>query len=277
MSNEEPPTEDLRNEEPPKVETEPTMLNVRSEGLKLDLVLLKNTVSGLTIDYQNVAGSKDLHKWLGIIDGMTSGSAPSTESIPQIPGEAASVPASQSQPPRGGQEGFPGNDYRRIVLDAVDATLDTLGSGGKQTVLSLLENRYGLREKDIPEHPRGFVELLEVLLGTPARTLERGIMSNIWKVAAAPGENLDAVVKSLKEHQQATAPVEAATADLQPIETNASPVAIATTEEQEKPSEEHGQNPDASEDPIPTGFRFSLTDPIPVRFTHNATYSTRRG
>jgi hypothetical protein len=277
MSNEELATEGARNEEPPEIEAEPTMLKVRSEGLKLDLVLLKNTVSGLTIDYQNVSGSKELHKWLGIIDGMISGSALSTESIPQILGEAARPPALQPQPPREEQEELPENDYRRIVLDAVDATLDTLGSGGKQTILSLLENRYGLREKDIPEHPRGFVELLEILLGAPARTLERGIMSSIRKVAVAPGENLDAVVKSLKEHQQVTTPVRVAAADPQPIEADESPVAIATNEETEKPSEEHGQNPDTSEDPIPAGFGFSLTDPIPVGFKHNATYSMRRG
>ena len=66
------------------------MINVRSEGLKLDLVLLKNRVTGLTIDFQNVAKSDELHKWLRVIDGMLSGStSPSERSIPQILGAAA--------------------------------------------------------------------------------------------------------------------------------------------------------------------------------------------
>ena len=89
MSSEQQPSEGVQGEEPTEPDAEPTMINVRSEGLKLDLVLLKNKVTGLTIDFQNVARSDELHKWLRVIDGMLSGSAKSSErSIPQILGEA---------------------------------------------------------------------------------------------------------------------------------------------------------------------------------------------
>jgi len=218
---------------------EPTMINVRSEGLKLDLVLLKNRVSGLTIDYQGISESDELRKWLGIVEGMLSDSAPSPEgSIPQVLGEGARPPASQPQPLKEKQaeplkekqaeplkeeqeeplkekqaERPEANDYRRIVLHAVDISLDTLGHDGKHAVLSLLENRYGLRETDIPDHPRGFVVLLDELLGPSAQALEREIMSNIRLVSAAPGENLETVIRSLKEQSPAKAPVEAATED----------------------------------------------------------------
>ncbi|MGD0395655.1 MAG: hypothetical protein ABSB26_01935 [Nitrososphaerales archaeon] len=89
-----------------------------------------------------------------------------------------------------------------------------MGPDGKHAVLSLLENRYGLREGDIADHPRGFVVLLDAVLGPSARTLEREIISNIRLVSVAPGENLEAVIRSLKEQRQAEAPAEAATEDL---------------------------------------------------------------
>jgi hypothetical protein len=100
------------------------------------------------------------------------------------------------------------NGYRKVVLSAVDVGLETLGHDGKQAILSLLENRYGFRENDIPDYPKSFVELLGELLGSSAQNLEREIMNNIRKVWAAPGDNLETVVESLKEHYPSTAPVE---------------------------------------------------------------------
>ncbi|MGD0146015.1 MAG: hypothetical protein ABSB53_04070 [Nitrososphaerales archaeon] len=52
--------EDAQDEVIPEAGVEPTMINVRSEGLKLDLVLLKNRISGLTIDYQSISESDEL-------------------------------------------------------------------------------------------------------------------------------------------------------------------------------------------------------------------------
>jgi len=90
MSSEHAMSEGKREEEPAEGASEPTMINVRSEGLKLDLVLLNNRVTGLSIDFQNASKSDELHKWLRVIDGMLSTSAPASErSIPQILGEAA--------------------------------------------------------------------------------------------------------------------------------------------------------------------------------------------
>ncbi|MGD0478016.1 MAG: hypothetical protein ABSB29_07615 [Nitrososphaerales archaeon] len=190
---------------------EPTMINVRSEGLKLDLVLLQNKVSGLAIDYQGISKSGELQRWLRIIDGMLSDSAPSPEgSNVQTLSEVAGPTASQPQPSKEEQE-VPLKekeeqeeppreiDYRKIVLRAVDVGLDTLGNDQKHAVLTLLEDEYGFRENDIPDHPRGFVEVLDELLGPSARAVEREIISNIRLVWATPGENLETVMKSLKE------------------------------------------------------------------------------
>jgi hypothetical protein len=248
------------------------MINVRSEGLKLDLVLLQNRVSGLTIDYQSISRSDELQRWLKIIDGMLSGSAqPPEGSSAQTPGEPATLPASQQEPLKevreepqseeqegpqkenevqeelqkeneereepqseeqeglqrenGEQEEHPEETgYRKVVLHAVDISLDTLGHDGKLAILSLLENRYGFRENDIPDYPRSFVELLDELLGSSSQNLEREIISNIRKVWAAPGENLEAVVESLKEHYQTTAPVETASEGPRPVAAEANAV-----------------------------------------------------
>jgi len=281
--------EEVQSEEPQE-NAEPTMINVRSEGLKLDLVLLKNKVSGLTIDYQNISKSDELRKWIRIVEGMTSRPAPlPEESIPQILNDATRAPVprprhqmerqeepsnerqeeptmekqeeptmekqeeptmekqeeptmekqeeltmekqaeslengGQEEPPREKekQEGHPeDNGYRKVVLRAVDVSLDTLGHDGKQAILSLLENRYGFRENDIPDYPRSFIELLGELLGMSSQSLEREIISNIRKVWAAPGENLETVVESLKEHLPAAAPAEAAAEDLGSVATDA--------------------------------------------------------
>jgi len=244
------------------------MINVRSEGLKVDLVLLKNRVSGLTIDYQGISEGDELQKWIRIIEGIISEPATSPESsIPQILGRAARPSFSQPDLPKEEQVESPDetgeqtdsqkeeqtdsqkeeqtdsqkeeqtdsqkehmdpqkeeqtdsqkeeqtdsqkeNGYRKVVLRAADVSLNTLGRDGKQAILSLLENRYGFREDDIPDYPRSFVELLHELLGASAQNLEREIMNNIRKVCPAPGENLEAVVESLKENYQTAAQVEA--------------------------------------------------------------------
>ncbi|MGD0478425.1 MAG: hypothetical protein ABSB29_09715 [Nitrososphaerales archaeon] len=274
-SNESQAVEAVPSEELPEASAEPTMINVRSQGLKLDLVLLQNRVSGLTIDYQGISESKELHKWIKIIDGMLSGSVPShAGSNTQTLDGVAGHPASQPRPPKEEQkEPAEENDYRKVVLHAVDVSLDTLGNDGKHAILSLLENRYGLREQDIPDHPRGFVVLLDELLGASSQNLEREIMSSIRRVWAAPGEDLETVVESLKEHYLTAAPVEAAAEDPRSFAVDFSPVAIATTEEQEGPSESGMRNPEASDDTSPVGPR--LIDPIPVGFKYNATYYRR--
>ena len=191
----------------------PRMINVRSDGLKLDLVLLKNRVSGLTIDYQNISKSGELQRWLRIIDSVLSGSVLSLEgSVPQTLSEPPPLPASQPQPTKEEDEAPLKNeeqeeppeeiDYRRVILRAVDVGLDTLGRDGKHALLNVLENRYGLREEDILDHPKDFVMLLDELLGPSVQAIEREIVSNIRLVWTAPGESLESVMNSLKEQHR---------------------------------------------------------------------------
>ena len=89
MSNETQTQEANGNEEVHEEAGNPTMINVRTDGLKVDLVLLENRVTGLTVDFQGSSGSEELHRWLRLIDGMLMGSSPAAQkSIPHLLGEA---------------------------------------------------------------------------------------------------------------------------------------------------------------------------------------------
>jgi hypothetical protein len=89
-------------------------------------------------------------------------------------------------------------DVDDAVSKAVDKGLDVLGNDGKQVILKLLEDRYGLRKEDIPRHPRGFVELLEGMVGSGGRVIEKEIISEISKTSAVQGDALYEVVSSMR-------------------------------------------------------------------------------
>jgi len=243
---------DLQSDTPRSEVTEPTTIKVRTEGLKLDLVLIQNRISGLTIDYQNISSSGELQRWIEIIDAMISEKPPTSESRVNSQVETNKLPSEKPrlskqggevqpkeipiepavdvlvvspiepparppkeeapalEPPTRAVEGVSNevdtdNDYREIVVHAVDISLDTLGRDGKHAVLSLLENRHGLREQDVPDHPLDFVMLLEEILGASSQTLEREIITNIRTVSNAAGENLEEVIASLKALRKAEA------------------------------------------------------------------------
>ncbi|MGD0396420.1 MAG: hypothetical protein ABSB26_05875, partial [Nitrososphaerales archaeon] len=159
---------------------EPTMINVRSEGLKLDLVLLQNRVSGLTIDYQGISENKELHKWLRIIDGMLSGSAPSPEgSIPKILGEAAKPPASQPQPLKRSEDGLQEN---------AEPTMINVRSEGLKLDLVLLQNRVSGLTIDYQnisksDELRKWIRIIEGMMSEPATSPENSIPKILGEAA----------------------------------------------------------------------------------------------
>jgi len=276
----------MQNEKSHKGGKEPTVIRVRSEGLKLDLMLRQDKVSGFTIDYHDPSKVAELQRWIKIIDHMIPEPGPpqkrsggEIETAPQQAPEVVSVKeeetsaelqaeqpefatpealtpeveapevkppevevpepavpavavpevtapevvAVREEEPTQEEQGKPLEEpeisedlvmskpdepasnptqreaYREIVLEAVDVSLNSLGRDGKHAILSLLENRYDLRDQDIPDHPADFVVLLQEILGSSAKTLEREIILHIRSVVDAPGDTLEAVIKSLKE------------------------------------------------------------------------------
>jgi len=210
---------------------------------------------------------------------------------PQAPAATASLPALSaapalpaptvlSQQPQGvAAEAQPDvGDYRKIVLQAVDKGLDMVGKYGKQTLLGLLESRYGLREEEIPDHARAFVGLLEADLGTSALTVEKEIMRDIRKQSGVEGVNLYTVVESLKRKFPAKEPDESKQARNTPVARAASPSPPVSLEKEKKESrpesmQESKQDIKKTEVPIPAGFSYSMKDPIPTGFKYNGYFS----
>jgi len=297
-----------------------SVVKVRSEGLKVDLFLSNDRVSGFTIDFQNIKENAELKRWLNIVDEMVfqraslgedvgptpSVPAPIQLALPLLPEnlpleercqpvvemeqcveEGPESPRLQpveevlperleevKKPPVEQSEGLPDvGDYRDIVHKAVDKALEIVGKDGKQVLLTLLENRYGLREEEIPDHPRAFIDLLELDLGSSAYTVEKEVMKEIRKVAAVRGENLYSVVEVLKEEYPGQVPVEKTARVTFEIDGDESPVPLESNEEHQKPAETSTEGKQRLEDPIPVGFSYSIKDPIPVGFKYHATFS----
>lgn len=298
------------------------MIKVRSEGLKVDLVLANDKVTGLLIDFQNVNASGELKKWINVVDDMifTPVSAlaspmPTTALVVETPAPLAlpmqvslkeEVEETNDEPPEVLPEeplGEPivepleemvkvevkaepepllqqtegpkdvGN-YRTIVRGAVDKSLDILGKEGKQVLLSLLENRYGVHEEEIPDHARGFIEILEEALGSSAYTVEREIMSEIRKITQIQGVNLHSVVELLMEEYPADTPAVQSFASTVAVEEVTSQEVLAPREDEEKPAEaEAKQETRPLEDPIPAGFSYTMKDPIPIGYKYHASFS----
>jgi hypothetical protein len=184
----------------------PTLVTVKGSGLKLDFVVRGGKVTGLSIDYQRMSNGSDPSGWVKMINNLFAGGAESPAEMisPAMehlvgPPSKKKVPTLEHTPghlPEGFEET---NGYHEIVMKAVDKGLDFLGKEGKLVTLELLESRYGLTAEAIPEHPRGFIELLDEVLGSAAHVIEREIIREIRKVAAVKGETLHHVVHSLKE------------------------------------------------------------------------------
>ncbi len=180
-----------------------TLINVKTSGLKMDLVLRKRKVTGLSIDYQKLTKDAELQKWVAMLYSMLSGSTPASDAaIPLMIGGVTARPPAQPKSPKRYEDDThqvqETNDFDEIVLQAIDTSLNILGQDGKQVLLNLMENRHGFRLQDVPQHPKAFIQLLDGLLGETAYTLEKEIINEIRKVAPVQGKTLYQVVRSLK-------------------------------------------------------------------------------
>ena len=73
--------------------------------------------------------------------------------------------------------------FNELLIDALDATLSSLGAQTKQAIYSQLDKNYNLKKETIPEHPEEFSEALTKIFGTSALLLEIKIMSALHRKA----------------------------------------------------------------------------------------------
>jgi hypothetical protein len=69
--------------------------------------------------------------------------------------------------------------FNELLLDALDATLSSLGVQHKQAIYNQLDKNYNLKKETIPEHLEEFSEALTKIFGTSALLIEIKIMSAI--------------------------------------------------------------------------------------------------
>jgi hypothetical protein len=74
---------------------------------------------------------------------------------------------------------LPQNNFREILLAAVDESLSSLGDSPKQAILFHLECSFKIKKERIPENITEFTKALEKIFGPGALYLEKLIVKRI--------------------------------------------------------------------------------------------------
>jgi hypothetical protein len=194
-----------------------TLVDVKSSGLKMGMVLRERRVTGLDIDYQDMLGINEIRELIRVLNGIASGEVYRRVVAPPPVKETAPVPAPKPAPAKKElspilplvlpapkradahvESTNPSKTNDEIIAKAVDTSLSILGAEGRKAFLGLLESKYGMKLSDIPARPRGFVGLLKANLGPTADEVEREIVREIRNVAPVRGTTFQEVVDSLK-------------------------------------------------------------------------------
>ena len=77
-------------------------------------------------------------------------------------------------------------EFDKILLNAIDEALNSLGESVKQSIYFHIENKFCVTRNDIPESLKDFQGGLEKIFGTGARFIEILIMKNLHSRMALP-------------------------------------------------------------------------------------------
>jgi len=78
--------------------------------------------------------------------------------------------------------------FDRILLEAVDDALASLGDSARQAIYFHLENKFRIAKKDIPSHLDGFESGLAKIFGAGAKFIEILIMKELHGKVGQPLE-----------------------------------------------------------------------------------------
>lgn len=78
--------------------------------------------------------------------------------------------------------------FEKLLLEAVDDALSSLGGSAKQAIYFHLENKFQIAKNDIPYHPEDFADGLGKIFGLGARFLEILIMKKLYEKTGQPVE-----------------------------------------------------------------------------------------
>lgn len=75
----------------------------------------------------------------------------------------------------------PRGDFDKLLLEAVDEALSSLGDSSKQAIYFCLEKNFAIKRQDIPDKIQELANALENILGGGAKILEIQIMKHIYE------------------------------------------------------------------------------------------------
>lgn len=78
--------------------------------------------------------------------------------------------------------------FERLLLEAVDEALASLGDSAKQAIYFHLENKFKIERNEIPERVEDFAEGLQKIFGVGAQILEILIMKKLYDRIGQPLE-----------------------------------------------------------------------------------------
>jgi hypothetical protein len=78
--------------------------------------------------------------------------------------------------------------FDKLLLEAVDEALSSLGGSVKQAIYFHLENKFKMARNEIPQHVEDFADGIEKIFGLGAQFLEILIMKKLYEKIGQPLE-----------------------------------------------------------------------------------------
>jgi len=72
-------------------------------------------------------------------------------------------------------------DFEKLLLEAVDAALSSLGDSSKQAIYFHLEKNFTMKKQDIPNNIEEFTKAIEEIFGHGAKILELQMMKHLYE------------------------------------------------------------------------------------------------
>jgi hypothetical protein len=76
--------------------------------------------------------------------------------------------------------------FEKLLIEAVDEALASLGESAKQAIYFHLENKFKISRNEIPHHVEDFCEGLEKIFGLGAQFLEILVMKKLYERIGQP-------------------------------------------------------------------------------------------
>lgn len=76
---------------------------------------------------------------------------------------------------------MPNRDFDKLLLEAVDEGLSSLGESPKQAIYFHLEKSFNIKKQEIPYKIEAFADALEKIFGLGANFLENLIVKNLYE------------------------------------------------------------------------------------------------